>query len=424
MTGLVINGVIGGGIFGVPGELTHLLGRASPFAMLLAALVMGIILAAITEVASQFSDAGGPYLYVRTAFGRFCGIQVGWFYLLSLISGAAACTYLFVGYLASFAPSVAVGWARTLAITAVVVVPTIANYFGVRSGTNLANFFTVAKVLPLALLIVLGVFRFGGHFQMIHASEITHPGWNAWLTALLLLLFAYGGYEDSLSPLGEVKEPRRTVPFALGAGLLICATVYALIQFVTVAAIGTVATDRPLAEVAIRLIGHGGAIFVAIAVMISTYGYVAGTILTAPRLVYALSSEGDLPAPLSSLHPRYHTPGLAICVYALLVWLLALTGTFLWVVAVSAGSMAIYYGGICAALIQLRKSQPHAPAFRLPFGRAIALAGIAICIALLTRLSLREALLMGVTALIASANYWWARRRAIRTSVKPLEVPA
>jgi amino acid transporter len=424
MTGLVINGVIGSGIFGVPGELTRTLGRASPFAMLIAAVVMGIIAAAMTEVASQFSEPGGPYIYVRTAFGRFLGIQVGWFWLLSLVSGAAAGTNLFVGYLASFLPSAAHGWTRAVAITVLIAIPATANYFGVRSGANFTNLFTVAKILPLAFLIIFGLFRFGHQIQIVHLSEIVSPGWNPWLSALLLLLFVYGGYEDSLAPLGEVENPRRTVPFALATGLLVCAVVFTLVQLVTVAAIGTVITDRPLVEVAVKLIGQGGAILVAVAVMISSYGYIIGTILSAPRVVYALSSHGDFPYSLSRLHPRYHSPALATCIYALLVWLLALTGTFLWVAAVSAGSMALYYGAICASLIQLRKTRPDAQALRLPFGRAIALAGIAICIALLSRLSVREALLMCITAVIASGNWWWARQRAMGKPAKHIEVPA
>jgi len=412
MTGLVINGIIGSGIFGVPGELTHLLGRASPIAMVVAALGMAIIMAVITEVASQFSEPGGPYLYVRTAFGRFFGLQIGWFWLLAIIAAAAASANLFVMYLAGFLPPVGHGWGRVVAITALIAVPTIANYLGARSGANLSNLLTVAKLLPLGLLIFLGVFRFGSHFQTIHPAEIIHPGWGAWLSALLLLLFVYGGYEDSLAPVGEVKEPARTVPFALATGLLVCAATYSLLQFVTVATIGTMATDRPLVESAIVLIGRGGAVVVAAAVMISSYGWIAGSTLNAPRIAYAFSAHGDFPRFLGRLHSRYRTPALAIFAYSALVWTLALTGTFLWVAAVSAGSMAIEYGGICAALIKLRKMQPDAQALRLPCGYAFALGGIAICVALLSRLSIREALLMGVTALLATGNWWWARRSA------------
>jgi basic amino acid/polyamine antiporter, APA family len=411
MTGLVINSIIGSGIFGVPSELTRLLGRASPLAMVFAALGMAIIMSAITEVASQFSEPGGPYLYVRRAFGRFLGLQVGWFWLLAMIGGGAANVNLFMLYLAGFVPPVSHGWARAAALTALVAVLTVANYVGVRSGANLSTLLAVAKLLPLGLLIVLGVLRFGQQFQLIQTSEVTGPGGKAWLSAFLLLLFAYGGYENALAPMGEIKEPRRTVPFGLAAGLIVSMIVYALLQFVTVATVGTRTTDRPLADTASVLLGPGGPSFVAVAIMISTYGNIAGHLLSGPRAPYAFSAHGDFPSSFESLHPRYHTPSMAILIFAGLVWILALTGTFLWVAAVTAGSIAIIYGGICAALIRLRRREPRADALRIPWGNTFGVVGLLMCVTLLTRLQLRQALLMSVTALVAAANSWWATHR-------------
>jgi len=192
--------------------------------------------------------------------------------------------------------------------------------------------------------------------------------------------------------------------------------VYALLQFVTVATIGAKATDRPLAEAASVLLGGGGAMFVTVAIMISTYGWIAGGLLNAPRAPYAFSEQGDLPSYFRRLHPQYHTPSVAILFYAALVWILALTGTFLWVAAVIAGSTAVQYAGMCAALIRLRRSNPSAPALRVPWGNAVAVIGILICVLLLSRLQFRQVLLMGVTALLAAANWWWARRRLSDTS--------
>jgi APA family basic amino acid/polyamine antiporter len=411
LTGLVLNSIIGSGIFGVPSELTRLLGRASPIAMVFAAVGVAIIMAVIAEVASQFPEPGGSYLYVRTAFGRFLGLQVGWFWLLTMIAGGAASASLFILYLGSLLPWAAHGWARALILTALIAVPTIVNYKGVRSGANLSSLLVIAKLLPLGLLIVLGVTRFGHNFQVIHFSEITSPGWRPWLNAFLLLLMAYGGFENALAPMGEIKEPRRTVPLGLGAGLLVSAIVYALLQFVTVATIGTKATDRPLADAASMLLGSGGAMLVAIAIMVSTYGYIAGGLLNAPRVPYAFSEHGDLPASFGKLHPRYNTPSVAILFYAALVWILALTGTFLWVAAVVAGSAAMQYTGMCAALIRLRRTNPKAQALRMPWGNALAVIGILICVLLLSRLHFRQVLLMGVTSLLAAANWWWATHR-------------
>ena len=410
MTAMVINCIIGAGIFGLPAELTRLLGRASPIAMILAALGMAVIMACIAEVASQFSEPGGPYLYVRTAFGRFLGVQIGWFHLLAAISGLAALANIFVNYLATFLPWDTTPWERSSLMAILIAIPAVTNYFGVRSGANLSNVMTLAKLLPLALLILFGVALFARQPQTIHASEITSSGLSNWVRALVLLMFVYGGWEDGLIPTGEITEPRRTIPFGLATGLLASAAIYALLQFVTVATIGANMPDRPLAETASVLLGRGGVALVTIAVMIATYGTTSANILNAPRLAYSLAAQGDFPPIFAKLHPRFHTPAAAILLYAFTAWVLASSGSFLWIVALSSGSIMVYYAGTCASLVRLRKLRPNADALRIPFGPVLSIIGVAISLGLMTGLKRRELLLMCVTALIATANWLWARR--------------
>ena len=138
LTALVINSIIGASIFGLPSELIRLLGRASPIAMLVAALIMSAIVACMAEVGSQFEEAGGVYLYVRTAFGRFAGLQVGWFWLLASIGGGAASANLFVQYFATIWPAAQHSVVRIGIITTLIAIPTAANYVGVRSGAKLS----------------------------------------------------------------------------------------------------------------------------------------------------------------------------------------------------------------------------------------------------------------------------------------------
>jgi basic amino acid/polyamine antiporter, APA family len=413
LTALVINSIIGSGIFGLPSELTRLLGRASPLAMLVAAFAMATMILCMAEVASQFSEAGGPYLYTRAALGRFSSIQIGWFHLLAGIRGGAASAALLISYLTALMPWVGRGPNRALLLFILIAIPTAANYVGVRSGAGLSTLLTVLKLLPLALIISLGVFRFSHHVQLLHASEITSPGHASWLTAILLLVFSYAGSEDALVPAGGMKEPRRTVPFALLTGLLGCVILYALLQFVTVAAIGASTTDRPLADTASVLLGRDGEMFVVIAVMMSTYGWLSGAILNLPRLACSLALGGDFPTFLGRLHARFKTPAAAIVLFSAIVWGLAATGTFLWAAALSGGATVVIYSGMCAALIRLRQRRPHADALRIPFGRTLAVIGILIALALLTQLQASAALLIGITALIATANCWWAKRREI-----------
>lgn len=219
---------------------------------------MAIPILCIAEVASQFSEAGGPYLYIRAAFGRFPTIQIGWFHLLGGLSGGAANAALFVTYLAASVPWVGRGWSRAMLLTVLIGIPTVANYVGVRSGAGVSNLLTVSKLLPLALVIVLGFIRFSHHLVLLHASDITSPGLGSWLTAMLLLVYTYSGSEDAVLPAVEVREPCRTVPFSLLAGLTVCMTVYASVQFVTVTVIGASTSGHPLADTASMLIGRSG----------------------------------------------------------------------------------------------------------------------------------------------------------------------
>jgi len=412
MTGLVINATIGSSMYGLPGQLSHLLGRASPLAVVVAGFGLAVIMAAITEVASQFPDAGGAYIYVRAAFGRFWGIQIAWFWLLSFLGGAGAAANILVDYLARFIPVFETGWGRAFIIIVVIAIPTMANCFGVKQGANLCNFFTLAKLLPLGVIIGLGLIRFHNHFQLIHREEFIKPGWGAWLTALLLLLAAMGGAEDTLAPAGEVKDPRRTIPFGVALGIFLCALFYMFGQFVTVATVGISQDRSSFADAANSLIGHAGAEFVSAAVVVSAYGAIAAAIMNAPRLTYALSANRDFPPSLSRLHPRYRTPAVAIGLFSIPLLILSVSGSFLWLVAVTGGSMAMEYIGICAALIRLRKIRPDADALRIPWGPVLAASGIAICIALLTSLQYYQVLLMGTVALVGTGNWWWALRHS------------
>jgi APA family basic amino acid/polyamine antiporter len=412
MAALFINSTIGGSVFALPGELNRLLGRASPLAMVFAAVAVGIIMGCIAEVASQFTEPGGAYLYTRTAFGRFVGLQIAWFCLLAPLGAVAVCANLFLTYLMTFVPGTLNVWEHGFAIALLIAIPAALNYRGVRSGANFSTIMTLAKLSPLALLIVVGLTRYANQLPMIHASEIASPGLSNWVRAVALLFFTFSGGEDSLIPTGEIKEPRKTIPFAVGTGLIGCAAIYLLLQFVIVATVGPSATGaRSVVDAASLLFGTGGATLISIGIMVSTYGFISGVMLNTPRLVYSLAAEGDLPGNFARIHPRFHTPAMAIVVCAFAGWILAVSGTFIFVLAISAGATMVYYSGMCASLLRLRKLHPHANAFRIPFGPVLSIVGVAISLGMMMGLKPRELLLMCITALIAAANWLWARRQ-------------
>jgi amino acid transporter len=418
-----VNCIIGSGVFGLPSVIASLIGRASIAAVLIAAVAMGILMACFAEVASQFSQPGGPYLYARAAFGRLIGVEVGWMAWLVRLTACAANANLFVTYLGEFWSQATQPGPRLAILTVLIGILAVVNYRGVQGGTRLSNALTVAKLLPLGLVCVMGSVYLLSAYR-VPPMLATSPDTNAWVHALVLLVFAYGGWEAALMPTGEARDPRRDTVFALFAALVACTIIYALIQWIVVGVLPDPAhSDRPLAEVARIIIGHGGAALIAVGALVSTYGNLSANILAIPRMTYALAENGDFPLWFAAVHPKFRTPYFSILAFALLVWLLALFGNFAGNATLSAASRLFYYGLICAALLVLRKKQPAAAMFRLPCGPLFAGLGILICSALLIRMDFSKALLLVATVVVGFLNWLVVRNRRYKggnTTAKPM----
>ncbi len=412
LAALVVNSMIGSGIFGLPAAVAALLGKRSVVAVLIAGVAMGVIMACYAEVASRFSAAGGPYLYARTAFGRLIGILVGWMLYLAQTAAPAANANLFVVYLAEFWPAANQPWPRFVILTLLVGFLALINTLGARQGTVVSNLFTVAKLLPLLMVVLAGA-----------ALTIFHPTpWgatlpvpaSAWMKAMVLLMFAYGGFESALAPMSEAKNPARDTAFALFVALIGCTAIYVLVQWVVVGVLGPASTsDRPLAEVARVAMGNRGARLVAIGALVSVYGYLSAKLLGMPRVTFALAEAGDLPWAFAAVSRRFHTPWFSILFFAAAVWGLAMVGNFAWNVTLSVVARLFYYGVVCAALIALRRKQTLAAGFRLPGGPAFAVLGVGISVALATQVDLSKSLILGATVAAALLNWLWARRTRV-----------
>jgi len=408
LTALVINSIIGSGIFGLPSTIAGLLGKASVYAYLLAAVGIGIIMACFAEVASQFHDAGGPYLYARTAFGRFAGLQMGWLAWLVRLTAAAANANLFVDYLAEFWPDATGTVARIALLTLLLGGLAAINYRGVRVGARTSNIFTIAKLAPLTVFIVAGIVLLRGNAVV----TVSSTGTGDWPRALLLLMFAYGGFEAALIPIGEARNPRRDAPFALFTALMACALFYTLIQLVVVSALAAPEeTKRPLAEAARVFMGAGGAGLVTLGAIISVYGYLSSAMLNSPRLTFAFAEGKDFPQSFAAVHPRFRTPHVSIVIFAALLWGIAVAGSFKWNASLSAVARLFTYSLVCGALIKLRRQQPQAEAFRLPFGPAFAVLGIMFSLYLVSGMGYGELLAIAATAALAFANWAVVKRK-------------
>ena len=416
---LTVNSVIGSGIFGLPATIAGLLGRQSVAAVLVAGAAIGIIMVCFAEVASQFSRAGGPYLYARAVFGRLTGIMVGWTFYLAQAAAPAANANLFVIYLVEFWPGAKA--ARLWILTILVGLLAIINILGVRQGTRASNVFTVAKLLPLLMVILAGI-----AVTIFHPAQLsdTVPATRSmWLRAMVLLVFAYGGFETALVPMSEAKNPKRDVVFAMLGSLVVCCAIYALVQWVVVGVLGNEAiTDRPLAEVARITMGDRGATLVAMGALVCLVGYLSAKLLAMPRTTFALAESGDLPRVFAWISPRFHTPWISILVYAATVWGLAVKGNFAWNVTLSAIARLFYYATVCAALIALRRKEPGAARFQAPGGPFLAAVGILLCVAMATQVDLSQSWILAATAAAALVNWVWVRwmtHRAPDLSVSP-----
>jgi len=412
LVALVINSIIGSGIFGLPSLVWKLVGGASPWAYLLAGAGIGVIMACFAEVASRFTEAGGPYLYAREAFGRFLGIEMGWVLWLVRLSAAAAGANLFVIYLAEFWPGARLPAARALVLTALLGVLAAINYRGVKSGARMSNVFTVAKLVPLGLFVVAG-----GVFMVLRRgpaplASTLHPAASDWIQAALVLVFAYGGFEAAMIPLAEAKDPRRDAPFALLVSLAVCVALFTLVQIVVQ---GTLAdpgqTDRPLAAAAHQFLGTAGARLISLGALVSLYGYLSANMLSTPRLTFALAEQDDFPPIFRTVHPRFRTPHVSIVIFAVLVWLLAAVGNFRWNVVLSAVARLFAYGAVCAAMLVLRRQQPDGARFRLPAGPLCGILGIGFALVLVSRMGRKELAIIAGTMVIAFLNWLWARSR-------------
>jgi amino acid transporter len=415
LVALVVNSIIGSGVFGLPSTVAALIGNYSPYAVLAAGAGMSVVIACFAEVASRFQEAGGPYLYARVAFGRLMGIQTAWMLWLGQVSAPAANANLFVIYLGEFFPHAKDPLPRAVILAVLVGLLTFINIRGVRAGAQVSNLFTAAKLVPLFAVIILGIFVLQRQQWSIASMPIASPDTSQWLKAMLLLVFAYGGFETALAPMSEAKNPRRDAPFALFTALVVCTVLYALIQWVVVGVLPDAAhSQRPLADVARLAVGPVGAALVAVGALISFYGYLSAKILAMPRVPFALAEQGDLPKAFAAVHPRFHTPYVSILVFAGMVLGLALIGDFKWNVTLSAVARLLYYGVGCAALPILRRKQPEGASamFHLPAGNFFAALGVILCVVLVTRVDFGQSLILVATIALAFANWAMVARRS------------
>ena len=405
LVAFVINGIVGAGIFGLPAKVHALLGAWGIVAIVACAALIGLVIACFAEVSSRFTETGGPYLYTTEAFGPFAGFLAGWMLWLARVTGLCAILGVLVEYTSFVVPAVGHGMTRALLITVVVTGLSVLHASGVRRAAKFGNVITIAKLAPLLLFVALGAFA----IEPQHFDFATKPTNKDFSSAVLLLAFAFVGWESAVVAAGELREPRRDTPFALILGLGSVALLYIGIQAVcigTLPALGT--SSRPLADSALQFMGPAGATLIVVGAIVSMLGTLNGGVLTTSRLTFAMAEGGQLPRALSALHPRYRTPIGSIVLGAAVVLGLTLSSTHVYLLTISTIARRLVFAVTCAALPVLRRKKNAPPALlTVPGGVLVAALALGLTGWLLASTSWREtrdvlmALAAGVVWLIA-----------------------
>ncbi len=378
IVGFSINDVIGSGVYLLPAAAAANLGSLSTGAVVLAGIAVLLLVLCFAEAASYFDKPGSAYVYTREAFGELVGFEVGWMTWLARVSSVASLSAGFARAVGYLWPQANEGLGRTLAIALPLLLLTAINLVGVKSGARTAVFLAITKTLPLVLFIGVGLF-FVSVPQALSVEPKADGGLGA---AVLLLLFAYAGFENTAAPAGEFKNPKRDVPFALIVQIATVTLIYTAVQFVALGTLpGVVDSQTPLADAAARFLGGWGGLLMAVGGALSILGTNSNTVLAGPRYLYALARDGFGPRALATLHPRYRTPAAAILTQTAIALPLAFSGSFEVLATLSiVARLATYFGTAMAVPVLRRKLQQTPGAFRIPGGPVIPYAAAALCV--------------------------------------------
>jgi amino acid transporter len=411
LVAVAINGIIGAGIFGLPSTAFALIGNYSLIAFVVCAFLLILIILCFAEVGSRFKDTGGPYLYAREGFGPLVGFEVGWLIWLVRITAFAANCNLMVSYLGFFWSTSSSMWPRAIIITSVVCALTIINIAGVRQAAITGNLFTIGKLVPMLLFIAVGLF----FIQPQNYSFATPPPIAAFSQSVLLLVYAFSGFEMAVIPTGEVRDPRKNLPFAILIAIAVVAIVYILIQLVCVGTYPELASSqRPLADAANRFMGGIGGAVISAGAIISITGNLNVVLLSGSRMPFAMAERNELPGFFSRIHPRFHTPHISILITAAIVLVVTLSGTFIYALKISTLTRLASYAVTCAALPLLRRRKDLPPAgFVVPAGTVVSLMVLALAAWLLwnsTRIEARDASIAAAAGLMVYFCYKLVRK--------------
>jgi APA family basic amino acid/polyamine antiporter len=365
---LVIGGIIGTGVFF---NTTNVARRVHTPSLILSVWLVGGLIAAIgalsfAELGAMMPLVGGEYAFLREGWHPLIGFLYGWTLLLVISpGGTGAVTMKFAQTLGTLVPGLESPWAVKLAGLAAIWGLTIVNYFGVKPGAVVQNIFTSGKLVALALLIGFGFLSEGSHAPT-PASPYEGSVITAFGAALAPVLFSYGGWQSSTWAAGEIRNPQRTLPRALLFGILVVIAVYvsAAAVYLHVLPVDAIRHTETLAtDAAVRVMGDFGGRFISVAIVVSTFGFIDMTLLTAPRVFYAMGHDGYLFPKAAYVHPKYKSPVTMLLFFAAWTSVVFLVGSYDALLSYTTFGDWIFFGLAVAAVFTLRRRYPdlHRP---------------------------------------------------------------
>ena len=375
---VLVGSTIGSGIFRSPAGITDRLPGPLPLMSVWVAGGLFALCGALTlaELSGEFPATGGMYVFIREGFGRLAAFLFGWSELVLIRAaslGAISTTFseYFLRVL-GFDPSIAPysDWVHYVAAVAIVLTASV-NYVGVRTSSVVLNVTTLAKYGGLLFIILLaltiGLPRTGGHFSPAAPAGSFHIA--AFGLALVSVLWAFDGWADLSFVSGEVRDPRRVLPRAIIIGTVAVIVIYLLanVAYLAVMPVEEIRRSKLVAaDVAQRLIGAPGVVFVATTVMLSAFGTLNATLLTAPRVFFAMADDGLFFRRVASVHPRFGTPYVSILLATALGVLFVLLRTFEQLADIFVTAIVPFYALAVGSVFVLRRRAGYNPPFRTP----------------------------------------------------------
>lgn len=409
LTNLIIGSVIGADIYITPGLTAAMIGPASIVVWVVAG-VFALVIALVFSYTSYYvPKVGGPFAFVSKAFGKFYGFLTGWLMLIAEMMALPLFAIVFTRYLHFFIELDS--WQEVLVKGLFIFSLTTVNILGVKLGGRVNDVLTLMKLVPLVLVIALGFIFLSYNPENIsqNYSPIAPLGWENFGPALVLIFWAYAGFEMGTLPASEVKNPKRVIPKAITIGMILVTLFYLSTNFVLYGSINWIELSHstlPLVLAGTLVIGYVGGVIVSFGALTSVTGTSSSFVLGVSRLYYAMSSEGLFPKVFSKVHKRYKTPFMALIIQGIIAFFLSMYAGISQLISFSVFNMAIMYLLVCLSLIVLKKEETKFIGQKvLPF------VGIAICVFLIYSTTVYDKIFGTLFVILGIGIYFFFSRK-------------